>query len=59
MSESSEEEVSMSSKQLPISERPEWADVTPIPQDEGPNPVVKIAYSKKCKNNLQYAGIFA
>ena len=34
---------------VPYRERPEWSDVTGIPQDEGPNPVARIAYTEKCK----------
>lgn len=34
---------------IPYSQRKEWADVTPIEQDDGENPVVLIAYSETCR----------
>jgi hypothetical protein len=29
--------------------RVDWKDVTPVPQDDGPYPIVAIAYSEKCE----------
>ncbi|XP_061397065.1 protein farnesyltransferase/geranylgeranyltransferase type-1 subunit alpha-like [Musca vetustissima] len=52
MSDSSDEEWSESF--LPYSQRNEWKDVTPLPQDDGENPVVAIAYSAKFREIFDY-----
>ena len=39
---------------LPISERREWCDVTPLPQDDGPNPIVAIAYKEDFSELMGY-----
>lgn len=35
-------------QQAPLAGDPAWADVTPIPQDDGPSPVAAIAYTDEC-----------
>lgn len=41
-------------EKIPLSQRPEWSDVTPIPQDDGPNPVVPIAYKDDFTEIMDY-----
>ena len=33
-------------------DRDDWADVTPVPQDDGANPACPIAYTAECQSAL-------
>lgn len=51
---SSDDESEGPSAQTPYSHRPEWSDVVPIEQDDGPNPIVRIAYSDLFRDTFNY-----
>lgn len=50
MSSSDDEE----EEYVPLSHRPDWSDVTPVPQDDGPRPVVAIAYRPEFREMMDY-----
>ncbi|XP_010912112.1 protein farnesyltransferase/geranylgeranyltransferase type-1 subunit alpha [Elaeis guineensis] len=39
---------------IPFSRRPEWSDVRPVPQDDGPHPIVPIAYRDDFRETMDY-----
>ena len=43
-----------SSERIPLSQRPEYADVKPVPQDDGPNPIVPISYTDEFRETMDY-----
>ena len=48
MSDSSDED--FDNNYVMYRHRREWTDVQPLKQNDGPNPIVAIAYSERCEN---------
>uniref|UniRef100_A0A7N0UP67 Protein farnesyltransferase/geranylgeranyltransferase type-1 subunit alpha n=1 Tax=Kalanchoe fedtschenkoi TaxID=63787 RepID=A0A7N0UP67_KALFE len=44
----------MEEEWIPFRRRVEWSDVNPVPQDEGPNPIVPIAYKDEFVEVMDY-----
>jgi hypothetical protein len=47
--DSSSEELYDENNWVLYKDRVEWRDVTAVPQDDGPYPIVAISYSEKCE----------
>lgn len=50
----SDDESERAATTLPYAARPEWSDVRSIAQDDGPNAVVRIAYSDRFRETFDY-----
>lgn len=56
MSDSSDED--FGDKYVMYKHRKDWSDVQPLKQNDGPNPVVAIAYSERCEFFFRGFGYF-